>query len=80
MDIIEKNGLKINSVLYEFINNEAIPGTIVKPDEFWDKFSKIAHELSPINRSLIEKRETIQKKIDEWHLSNKKMSSIKQNI
>ena len=72
MDIIEKNGLKINSVLYKFINNEAIPGTIVKPDEFWDKFSKIAHELSPINRSLIEKRETIQKKIDEWHLSNKK--------
>ena len=36
MNIIEKNGLKISSTLYEFINNEAIPGTKVKPDEFWD--------------------------------------------
>ena len=27
MKIVDKNGLKINSVLYEFINKEAIPGT-----------------------------------------------------
>ena len=44
MNIIEKNGLKISSTLYEFINNEAIPGTKVKPDEFWDKFSKIVQD------------------------------------
>ena len=71
VNIIEKNGLKISSTLYEFINNEAIPGTKVKPDEFWDKFSKIVHELAPENKNLIEKREIIQKKIDEWHISNK---------
>tara|TARA_B100002019_G_C21261819_1_gene597177 strand:+ start:158 stop:2302 length:2145 start_codon:yes stop_codon:yes gene_type:complete len=71
MNIIEKNGLKISSTLYEFINNEAIPGTKVKPDEFWDKFSKIVHELAPENKNLIEKREIIQKKIDEWHISNR---------
>ena len=29
------------------------------------------HELSPINKSLIQKREIIQKKIDDWHKSNK---------
>ena len=71
MNIIEKNGLKISSTLYEFICNEAIPGTKVKPDEFWDKFSKIVHELAPENKNLIEKREIIQKKIDEWHISNR---------
>ena len=71
MNIIEKNGLKISSTLYEFINNEALPGTKVNPDEFWDKFSKIVHELAPENKNLIEKREIIQKKIDEWHISNK---------
>ena len=60
MKIIDKNGLKISSALFEFINNEAIPGTNVNLNEFWNNFSKVVHELSPINKALIEKRENIQ--------------------
>ena len=71
MSLIEKNELKINSILFEFINSEVIPGTDIKSDEFWEKFSKIVHELSPINKSIIEKREVFQKKIDEWHKSKR---------
>ena len=67
MSLIDKNGLKINSVLVDFINNEAIPGTGIKPDDFWHRFESIVHELTPINKALIKKRETIQKKIDGWH-------------
>jgi len=70
MKIIDKNGLKISSTLYEFVNEEAIPGTKVNSDDFWSKFSKIVHQLAPINKSLVEKREIIQKKIDNWHKSN----------
>ena len=70
MKIIDKNGLKISSTLYQFVNEEAIPGTKVNSEDFWSKFSKIAHELAPINKNLIEKRETIQKKIDSWHKLN----------
>ena len=70
MNLVEKNGLKISAALYEFINNEAIPGTKVDSEDFWKNFSNVAHELAPINKSLIEKREVIQKKIDEWHKSN----------
>ena len=36
MKIIDKNGLKISSALFEFINNEAIPGTNVNLNEFWN--------------------------------------------
>ena len=71
MKMLEKNGLKISSDLYEFIDSEAIPGTNIKNDEFWDNFSKIVHELSPINRSLIQKRDIIQEQIDNWHKSQK---------
>jgi malate synthase len=70
MSLIDKNGLKINSVLVDFINNEAIPGTGIKPDDFWHRFESIVHELTPINKALIKKRETIQKKIDDWHKNN----------
>ena len=61
--MIEKNELKISSTLFEFINNEAIPGTNVDSDKFWSNFSKIVHELTPINKNLIKNRESIQKKI-----------------
>ena len=71
MSIIEKNGLKISSRLFDFINNEVIPGTAINSDEFWIKFAKIVHELAPLNKSLIQKREEIQKKIDAWHKQNK---------
>ena len=71
MNITEKNGLKINTKLFDFVNNEIIPGTNVKSDEFWNSFGKVVHELAPINNKLIKKREDIQKKIDEWHKKNK---------
>ena len=70
MCLIEKNGLKISSKLLNFINNEVLPDTNVKADEFWNKFEKIVHELAPINKNLIEKRKDIQKSIDEWHKKN----------
>ena len=71
MSITEKNGLKINTKLLNFVNNEIIPGTNIKSDEFWSKFEKVVHELAPINKKLIQKREDIQKKLDEWHKKNK---------
>ena len=71
MDYIKKHNLEINSILYEFINKEVLPGTNVESDDFWNKFEKVVHELSPINKSLIQRREEIQKKIDEWHKKRK---------
>ena len=72
MKFINKNELKINKTLFDFINEEVLPGTDVDSDEFWNKFAKVVHELSPINKKLIKKREEVQKQIDEWHLANSK--------
>ena len=65
------NNLKIDENLIKFINEEAIPGTGLDSDHFWKEFSNVVHELTPKNKNLIKKREEIQKKIDDWHLSNK---------
>ena len=62
MKMVDKNGLKVSLALLEFINNEAIPNTDINVDDFWNKFSDVVHEISPINKSLIQKREDIQKK------------------
>ena len=70
MKIVDKNGLKISSILFEFINNEVIPGTEVSTHKFWNSFAKAVTDLAPINKDLIKKREDIQRKIDDWHKSN----------
>ena len=71
MNKIKIGNLTIASLLFEFINKEIIPGIDINVDEFWKKFDTAVHELAPINKALIEKRETIQKQIDTWHLANK---------
>jgi len=71
MNKIKIGNLTIGSALVEFINKEVIPGTDINVDTFWKKFDSAVHELAPVNRELIKKRETFQKNIDTWHLSNK---------
>ena len=71
MDKIKKGNLIISSVLLEFVNQEVIPGTDIDTEDFWKNFDLAVHELAPVNKALIEKRENIQKQIDEWHLVNK---------
>ncbi len=72
MEKVNINELKINKTLFDFINQEVLPETDVNEKDFWIKFSKVVHELSPINKALIEKREKIQRQIDDWHLNNSK--------
>ena len=71
MDYSKKGKLSIATNLFEFINNELIPGTKINPEKFWKGFDKAIHELAPKNRKLLLVREEMQKKIDEWHIKRK---------
>jgi len=64
---MNKNGLNVDAQLVDFIEKEALPGTGIKPAAFWKSFSAIAHELAPINRALLNKRDTFQLQIDDWN-------------
>jgi len=67
---IEKNGLAIDKKLYDFLADEALPGTGVDAERFFSEFSKIVHDLAPKNRELLVKRDAFQAKIDEWYRKN----------
>ena len=71
MNKIKIGNLTISSILLEFINKDVIPKTDINVEDFWNKFDLAVHELAPINKILIKKREIIQKQINEWHLANK---------
>ena len=61
------DGLTIDKGLYDFITDEAMPGTGLEAKDFWPAFSKIVHELGPKNRSLLAKRDDLQAKLDAWY-------------
>ena len=68
--------LKVKKNLLSFVNDELLIGTDISPEKFWSTFSDMVHELAPKNEKLIEFREILQKKIDDWHVE-KRSAEIK---
>jgi len=67
---ISTNSLSVSEDLYKFVNNEAIPGTSIEVDKFWQGLSDVSHELIHKNQELIRVRKKLQIDIDRWHLEN----------
>jgi malate synthase len=64
---VERAGLQVAVELASFIEDQALPGTGVETQAFWDGFSQLLHSLAPKNRALLTKREEIQSLLDDWH-------------
>ena len=61
------NNLSVSESLLNFVNNELLTRTKIKKENFWKGFDKYVHELAHKNKELLEIREKLQKKIDDWH-------------
>ena len=70
-EYLQINNLKISKKILDFVNDELLVGTDISSENFWKGFDNVAHELAPKNRELLKIRDDLQKKIDEWYISNK---------
>ena len=68
---IEVGQLKIDEGLYRLVRDEIAPGTGVEANAFWASLGEIVVDLAPKNRTLLDKRDALQQRIDEWYLSTK---------
>jgi malate synthase len=66
-DRVTVGNLRVAQVLYDFINNEALPGTDIDPDSFWAGVDKVVTDLTPQNQDLLARRDDLQAQIDKWH-------------
>ena len=79
MNYIKKNSLKIDSILFEFVNSEALPGTNLSQDDFWNGFEEVVNNLAPVNKKLIEKEKLFKKRLIIGILKIKAKILIKMN-
>ena len=68
---IKINTLSVSKNLADFVKNELLTGLDVNEKDFWDGFDKSINELAPINKKLLEVRETLQSEIDLWLKKNR---------
>jgi malate synthase len=61
------NNLSVSSDLLDFVNNNLLKETNILPEKFWLGFDSAVHDLTIKNKKLLEIREKLQVKINEWH-------------
>ena len=67
---IEAGGLSVAKELHDFVVSEALPGTGLEADAFWQGFGALLRDLMPRNAELLAVREGMQGKIDGWLREN----------
>ncbi|MDA8918508.1 malate synthase G [Candidatus Pelagibacter sp.] len=65
------HNLSVSNKLLNFVNEELLKDTKISSEKFWEGFDRVVNELAPKNKSLLKIREDLQKKIDDWHITNK---------
>ncbi len=63
---IQTGGLSVAKPLFDFIEQEAAPGSGLAPQAFWDALARILTELGPKNAALLTRRDELQASIDAW--------------
>ncbi|WP_107768274.1 malate synthase G [Nocardioides terrigena] len=66
-DRVQTGGLDVAASLHRFVEDEALPGSGLDPQSFWEGAAAIVHDLAPRNRELLARRDELQARIDEWH-------------
>ena len=64
---VARAGLQVDTILADFLEARALPGTGVTVERFWSGFAGLIHDFGPRNRALLDKRERLQGWIDDWH-------------
>ncbi len=60
-------GLRVAPRLHRFVEDEALPGSGLDPEAFWEGVAAIVDDLAPKQRELLARREELQRQLDEWH-------------
>ncbi|KQB83714.1 malate synthase G [Corynebacterium oculi] len=69
-DRVQVAGMDVARVLHDFLVEEVLPEIGVDADAFWQGFAAIVADLTPRNKELLERREELQRQLDEYFRAN----------
>lgn len=64
---VRHGSLKVATELDGFVRDQAAPGTGVTAEAFWAGVEGLLARFSRRNRDLLERRDELQRKLDDWH-------------
>jgi malate synthase len=70
-DSTKRAGLVVDARIAAFIEDKALPGTGIAPEDFWAGLAAAVAELGPRNRALLARRAELQSMIDNWHIAHR---------
>nr|WP_314441672.1 malate synthase G [uncultured Sphingomonas sp.] len=59
--------ITVDPVLSRFIDEEVLPGLEIEATSFWSDVRRVFGDFAPRNAALLEKRDQLQVRIDDWH-------------
>ncbi|WP_260927563.1 malate synthase G [Novosphingobium sp. 9] len=65
--LVSRAGLHVADELARFVEEDALPGTGIAPEAFWQGLADLMARFTPENRTLLETRDSLQHQIDQWH-------------
>ncbi|WP_132391952.1 malate synthase G [Novosphingobium sp. PhB165] len=68
-DRMERSGLRVDTALARFVEEQVLPPIGLDAATFWSGFAALVGQLAPRNRALLAKRDELQSLIDAWHMS-----------
>ncbi|WP_454797403.1 malate synthase G [Novosphingobium lindaniclasticum] len=66
-DSVERSGLRVDAALARFVEDEVLAPIGQDAGSFWLGFADLLANFAPRNRALLETRDALQARIDEWH-------------
>ena len=63
---VERAGLQVAVELAAFLERDALPGTGVPADSFWEGTAALFARFAPENRELLRRRDLLQAQLDAW--------------
>ncbi len=63
--------LQVSPSLHAFVNEEALPGTGIAPEQFWPGLHELLRTMTPRRDDLLAVRARHQSSLDDWYLSHR---------
>lgn len=70
MNMAQPKTFQINDQFYHFVSDQVLSKLPLNEAKFWDDFTQLVSDFTPLNQQLLETRRNLQRQLDNWHKSN----------